>query len=239
MENENQIGLAGYFFLAVFCVLLPLLVVKSSRRLMTGALAPWPAYFISVVSQQIFFAAFSLWVAYDEAINLFTPPPNPTRSALVGAAFLAVMIVVTAPRWRHSVEKRERRLYYFMPRTPQQKLMWAVLSLFAGVGEEIAYRGVMFVLFSRLTGAPLTASLLTAVVFAFCHYVQGWKSMAVIFLFALSFQALVYVTGTLFVAMAVHFLYDVTAGMMYGYFGDKLGYPIEGIQPEGVVANAD
>jgi membrane protease YdiL (CAAX protease family) len=231
--------MAGYYFLLVFCVLLPLLVVKSSRRLMTGALAPWPSYFVSVVSQQIFFTAFSLWVAYSEEINLLAPPPQPVKSALIGAAFLAVMIVAMAPQWRRSVEERERRLYYFMPRTPQQKVMWAVLSLFAGVGEEIAYRGVMFGLFSRLTGAPLAASLLVAVVFAFCHYVQGWKSMAVIFLFALSFQALVYVTGTLLVAMAVHFLYDVTAGMVYGYYGDKLGYPIEGIQPEGAVASAD
>jgi hypothetical protein len=31
--------------------------------------------------------------------------------------------------------------------------------------------------------------------------------------------------------MAMHFLYDVTAGMMYGYFGNKLGYPTEGIPP--------
>jgi membrane protease YdiL (CAAX protease family) len=231
--------MAGYIFLAAFCLLLPLLVVKSSRRLTTGALAPWPPYFISVVLQQIFFAAFSIWVAHSEGIDLFAPPPQPLRATLIGAAFLAVTVAVMAPQWRRSVGERERRLYYFMPRTPQQKVMWTFLSLFAGVGEEIAYRGVMFVLFSRLTGAPLAASLLAAVVFAFCHYIQGWKSMAVIFLFALSFQALVYVTGTLFVAMAVHFLYDVMAGMVYGYYGDKLGYPVEGIQPEGAAASAD
>jgi membrane protease YdiL (CAAX protease family) len=237
--DENCVGSPGYFFLIVFCVLLPLLVVKSSRRLTTGALAPWPPYFISVVFQQILFAAFSIWVAYSEGIDLFAPPPQPVRATLIGAAFLAVTVAVMAPQWRRGVEERERRLYYFMPRTPQQKVMWTFLSLFAGVGEELAYRGVMFALFSRLTGAPLIASLLAAVVFAFCHYIQGWKSMAVIFLFALSFQALVYVTGTLFVAMAVHFLYDVVAGMVYGYYGDKLGYPVEGIQPEGVVANID
>ena len=32
--------------------------------------------------------------------------------------------------------------------------------------------------------------------------------------------------------MAMHFLYDVTAGFMSGYFGNKLGYPQEGMLPE-------
>jgi membrane protease YdiL (CAAX protease family) len=63
--------------------------------------------------------------------------------------------------------------------------------------------------------------------------------MLVIFAIALGFQAIYYLTGSLFPGMAVHFLYDLTAGMMYGFWGEKLGYPIEGVPREKAVANAD
>jgi membrane protease YdiL (CAAX protease family) len=51
--------------------------------------------------------------------------------------------------------------------------------------------------------------------------------MSIIFGFALAFQALAWLSGSLYVAMAVHALYDVTAGLAYGAYGEKLGYPIE------------
>jgi len=235
---ENQIGMVGYYHLLIFCLLLPLLAMRSSKKLMTVAFPPKRKYFASVILQQIFFAAFSIWVAFNQWIELFARPQNPLRSILLGAAILAAMIAFMAPRWRRHVEERERRLYFFMPRTQGEKATWVFISLLAGVSEEITYRGVMFILLWRLTGSAWAAALIGSGIFAFCHYVQGWKSMIVIFAFALSFQAMFYFTGSLFVGMAVHFLYDVTAGMMYSFWGEKLGYPVEGIAPEEAVVSA-
>jgi membrane protease YdiL (CAAX protease family) len=117
--------------------------------------------------------------------------------------------------------------------------LWAGVSLFAGFGEEIIYRGVLFSLLWILLDSPLAAALIVAVVFTFNHYVQGWLSMLVIFALALSFQAMFYLTGSLFPGMIVHFLYDLTAGMMYGYWGEKLGYPVEGVPRKEVIAIQD
>jgi membrane protease YdiL (CAAX protease family) len=236
---EYHVGIAGYCHLALFGVLIPLLVVKSSRKLSERDYQPRQKQFIAVILQLLFFAVFSIWVAQIEYINLWAKPKGWPKALLVSAAVLIAMTAFMAPRWRRNVEKRDWKLYYFMPRTPREKVLWAVVSLFAGFSEEIVYRGVMFSLLWILLDSPLAAALIVAVVFSFSHFLQGWTSMLVIFVIALGFQAIYYLTGSLFPGMAVHFLYDLTAGMMYGYWGEKLGYPIEGVPREKAVANAD
>jgi membrane protease YdiL (CAAX protease family) len=49
----------------------------------------------------------------------------------------------------------------------------------------------------------------------------------VIIVFALGFHLLVWLSGSLYVAMAVHIIYDVTAGLNYAKLGKQLGYKIE------------
>ena len=66
--------------------------------------------------------------------------------------------------------------------------------------------------------------LLSAIAFGAAHAMQGFKSSAVIVLFALAFQLLVWTSGTLLLAMLVHAAYDVTAGFTYARLGDELGY---------------
>jgi len=229
---EYHVGVAGYYHLALFGVVLPLLIVKSARKLLTRDYPPRRKHFIAVILQQFLFAALSIWVARVEYIDLWARPKDWMKASLISAGALVVMVAFMAPRWRRAVEKRQRKAYYLMPRTPDEKALWAIVSLLAGVGEEIIYRGVMFTLLWILLGSPLAAALIVSVVFAISHYVQGWQSMLVIFVLALGFQAMFYYTGSLFPGMAAHFLYDLTAGMMYGYWGEKLGYPIKGVPRE-------
>ncbi|MBK8314488.1 MAG: hypothetical protein IPL01_10895 [Acidobacteria bacterium] len=47
-------------------------------------------------------------------------------------------------------------------------------------------------------------------------------------LFALVFHVLVWYTGSLIEAIVVHTVYDMIAGMAYGYLGRKYDYPMEG-----------
>jgi hypothetical protein len=42
--------------------------------------------------------------------------------------------------------------------------------------------------------------------------------------FAWPFRTVVWLSGSLYVAMLVHVLYDITAGMAYGRLGRELGY---------------
>ncbi|MCI0659883.1 MAG: CPBP family intramembrane metalloprotease, partial [Acidobacteria bacterium] len=163
---------------------------------------------------------------------LLMMPLNPILSVNLVVVVLATAIVFMLPRWRRNVENRERKVYLFMPRDSREKSLWVFISAAAGIGEEITYRGVMWVLLARLTGSLWIAALIASSIFAFSHYMQGWISIVAIFGFALGFHAVVWLTGSLIPAMLLHFLYDLMAGMMYSYYGEKLGYPLEGIPRE-------
>src|SRR5262249_9074470 len=109
-----------------------MLAVKTSRKLLVIPYQPRQKQFIAIILQLLFFAAFSIWVALAEYIDLWTEPKGWLKALSVSAAVLIAMVAFMAPRWRRNVETREWKIYYFMPRRPREKALWAVVSLFAG-----------------------------------------------------------------------------------------------------------
>ncbi len=223
-----MIGLPGYSHLVLFGLLLPAVAVRRARMLDAAQYPPRRRLFLSVLVQHSAFIFFSLLIARVEWIELFALPARPAKAWGVTGALLAAMLAVMMPRWKRNVINRERKVYLFMPHGPLEKGLWVVISALAGFGEELIYRGVLWELLTRLTGSLSLAALLAAIAFALGHSYQGWQSLLVIFVFSLLFHALVWLTGSLAPAMAAHFLYDLTAGMMYSHFGVKYGYPAEG-----------
>jgi len=100
---------------------------------------------------------------------------------------------------------------HLLPVTSGQWGLWLLLSIAAGIAEETAYRGVLVVILSSVTASFVVAAVLSAFAFAIVHYPQGAKSMGWVFAIGLVMQAVVAATGTLYVAMGVHALYDVKA----------------------------
>jgi hypothetical protein len=152
---EYHVGIAGYIHLFWFGVFLPLLYVRSARKLLARDYPPRLKQFSVVILSQSSFVAISIPVAHAEYIDLWAKPNDWPKSLLIGAAVLIVMIASMAPGWRRDVGKHEWNLYYFMPRTPMEKVFWAGVSLFAGFSEEIVYSGVMFSLVWISSRPPL------------------------------------------------------------------------------------
>ena len=229
--DPNAIGPAGWYHLCVFVLLLPWAAVRSKRRL-AAVKAPPPRrkHYRSTIFVQLALFAFSWWVASSEWIELFPRVVPGWKDLSWGAVMLAIAIAAMLPRWRKNVEKRTRIVHLFMPRDGVERVLWIGVSACAGVAEEVSYRGVLYALVLRLVHQPVLAAAVCMLAFGVAHWVQGWKAALLILLFAGAFHALVALTGSLYVAMAVHFVYDVTAGFAYGYFGEKLGYPIEGVE---------
>ena len=110
---------------------------------------------------------------------------------------------------RSADERREMPVNRLMPQSPRERALFSVASVVAGISEEAGYRGVLMNILWYATGNVWVAVLVSALAFAVGHALQGWKSMVVVFLMACSMHALVWYTGTLVIAMAVHALYDL------------------------------
>ena len=229
--SPGAIGPLGFWYLTLFGGLIPWAAIRTKRRIAARPLPPKKRYFVSVIIQQLIFLAVTLVTAYVLGIEVFRRY-RPTVAHLgLSLVMLGAAVAVLRPKWRDQVTRRARRIYLVTPVDRTDHLLWLVISICAGVGEELTYRGVMFWLTVWLTSSIPVAVVFCTVSFAVGHAAQGWRSAAAIGIFALGFHGLVLVTGSLYPAMAVHALYDIIAGFSYGRFGRDTGYPIEPMPP--------
>jgi len=140
-----------------------------------------------------------------------------------GLLTCVVMVAVALPHWRGGVMRGERFSYFAMPRLPAERAWWSVLSVLAGITEELTWRGVQFQLVARLTGSPVAAIAVCALTFGLGHLGQGWRWAATVVGFALAFHALTWSTGSLYVAMAVHVVVDLVGGFYTAHAAGKWG----------------
>ena len=158
------------------------------------------------------------WVtALSRDWDLFWFEDLGARDLLAGGVVLAVMLLLRAllVASRDDAERRTLRAHAWMPRTPREGLLFVLTCLLAGVCEELAYRGMLFILLEPYLGT-LPTVLVCSTAFALGHLTQERKSVVVIFVIALLLHALVEFTGrTLVVAMIVHAVYDLFAGALF------------------------
>jgi len=220
----------GKYHLIVFAILVPFLATRSYQKL-AGARMPLldrMKHFRSTALMLILFGALSVLTAIDQGLTLFPADLMPVLLALpAGLAMYVVAVASMRPRWRRAVLKRARIVHLFMPDTRAERGWWLAVSVLAGISEEITWRGVQTALLVAVVGSPIVAVLLCAAMFGAAHLAQGWQSAAIIMLFALGFHGLVWVSGSLYLAMIVHAAYDITAGFTYGKLGRELGYSLE------------
>jgi membrane protease YdiL (CAAX protease family) len=226
----------AWFHLGYFGLVVPGSAIHSRLKLVgaAGKAAPLPGrlnHFRKTAGSVVMFAMLSWLTALRVRIPLFPDSLPPLKAVAAGLAVYAALVAFMLPRWRRAVETGDPAVHLFMPRTAVERAWWIGVSLLAGIGEEITWRGVQTELIARLSGSLVTAALVCSLTFAVCHAQQGFKSMAVIFFLALGLHTLVWLAGSLYVAMAVHSLYNVTAGLCLGRLGRRLGYSIEAPKP--------
>lgn len=139
-----------------------------------------------------------------------------TRELLAGLAALAGAFGL---RWlsqaiRTESERRNLPAFAFMPRTSTEWGLYLATAVSAGLAEETAYRGVGMALLTGSTGSPVLSAAVLSIAFGLAHLTQEWKSVAIVIAMALLMHGLVAFTGTLVIAMVVHTVYDVIAGIL-------------------------
>jgi membrane protease YdiL (CAAX protease family) len=170
---------------------------------------------VSTIFSHAVLGALTWYVAHQDGRDLFACDAIGGRELLAGALVLAVHFALRAVLLALRTEQERRRppAMAWMPQTARQWGLYVTVCATAGLVEESTYRGVLVWIVAPWLGL-VPAALLAAVAFAVAHVAQGRKAVAVIFLMALSQHWLVEFTGTLIVAMVLHTVYDLAAGVL-------------------------
>ena len=113
-------------------------------------------------------------------------------------------------------------LRQLLPKTGPEKRVFAVLSLCAGVGEELAYRAYAVLAISAVVGSAWVALALACVPFGLVHVYQGPVGVVRTYILGLVLGASYLATGSLWPAMVAHTALDLLGGLV---LGDRLLEP--------------
>jgi uncharacterized protein len=119
------------------------------------------------------------------------------------------MVFGGAQKWVKSMEDEASKQIQFMlsKHTPKELIVNLVfIALFAGIGEELFFRGVLQRLMIKLTKNPWTGIIITAALFSGFHF--QFFGFIPRFLLGILLGAVYWYSGSLFTAMLAHFAYD-------------------------------
>lgn len=141
----------------------------------------------------------------------------PTLLWALGTTVAVHLILVLFFVGRRAMGIRESGLLdELLPRTAWEKLLFSLLSLSAGVGEELAFRGFAIPVLTLVTGSAWGGAILSSGAFGLLHGYQGWlgvfRTGAMGFLLAASFI----LSGSLWPAIIAHAALDLVSGLILG-----------------------
>ena len=181
-------------------------------------------------------AIVALWIVNGRGWGMIGLLPAFNGGA-IGILFgLLIVAAVTLRQARNGVDARQadamkRRIgggERLMPHSNRELTEFSLLSLSAGLCEEIIYRG-FFIWYLQALGLPLVpAAAVATVIFGFAHLYQGVRGVVMTTIVG-GFLAGVYLlSGSLFPGMLIHALMDLYTGrLMFEVFRREAAEGVE------------
>jgi len=111
-----------------------------------------------------------------------------------------------------SLDKVRRML----PKTPTERAVWIVVSLTAGICEEVLYRGWLLSLFAATLGSVWLGLLISSIIFGFAHTYQGRNGILGTGVLGAIFGLLFICSGSLIPGQVLHAVIDLNNGLALG-----------------------
>ena len=105
-----------------------------------------------------------------------------------------------------------------LPHTPAEIAVFSLLTVTAGICEEIIFRGYLQRQFSVFFRSPAAGVAVQGIMFGASHGYQGPKFMLIIVVYGVLFGLLARSRRSLRPGMIAHFLQDLTIGIAAGRF---------------------
>ena len=239
MGIQRYIGLAQDIFAIALVAIFPLIDLPATRRLkqFSSGLARLALYRRSVFSTWVFTIAAialtslgSLLVVSRQPGDLPWLDGSAVMHAVVAISLVALFAWILWPSVQCALNRGIRQQYFqayrssfirfLLPVSRQERTWWVVLSVTAGVCEELLYRGFMLqYLRGHLSGGPalgLTlAWLLSSLAFGAGHFYQGARGVVETTVAGWVFGLLAIFTGNLVLPIALHSLVDLRILLTY------------------------
>lgn len=231
-----------HLFVVSLLVVVPIVEVRYDRRLkqFTSSERRTAWYRLNIIVLCVL-AATALTLAYP--VNIFGLANRGSvatwlgahRAFSLGATALAVAYTGLAlaqgfkaainKTFRLRIAKAMRSLRFMLPVTKRERQWWILVSLSAGVCEEILYRGFVTQYFSGSLGATISlgtvgAWLAASLFFGLAHAYQGLTGILRSGLGGLLLGAISILSGGLLIPIVLHFVFDLQTLWMYRPIAD-------------------
>ena len=223
--SSTTLGWLDALLLAALIELLPVFAVVQVDLVRDLAMERAQVYVTSAVTI-LFLGVLSLALGSRlvgmEAMGLRIEPGRVAYSIFWSAGTFAFG---TATLWLFLVLRKRggwgesRFVRELMPVTPREKGLYAGLSLCAGFGEELAYRGYAIPAVIVAGGSAPAALAVTSVAFAVLHSYQGVLGVVRTGVVGVIMGMVFLHTGSLWPPMVAHVLIDLAVGLL---LADKL-----------------
>jgi membrane protease YdiL (CAAX protease family) len=169
-------------------------------------------------------AAIVAWIALRSSVFFIWPAVRETTQQKIGASFawgfaiafaggslLQVVLVRRSATAREKILRAFQRLAFILPVTPEERAWFALVSVTAGVCEEVLYRGFLI---RYLSNGPWHAGLwialaVASVSFGLAHGYQGLSGIIGTALLGAVMAVIFLATGSLWLPMALHAIIDL------------------------------
>jgi uncharacterized protein len=142
--------------------------------------------------------------------------------AIVLGAGIASLIAARLKKADAQVTPQSAVVSSLVPRSSSEKIWAAIVSINAGVCEEIFFRLMLPLLFVLVLGNVVAAFVLSAMAFGSIHAYQGWKGVAATTIVGAGFTVMYVVTRSLWVVMAVHMAIDLNALLLQPWLRERV-----------------
>jgi uncharacterized protein len=213
-----------------------LLMPVLKRALAAGSARARPMFYAIILLFEWLFtgAIIVMWIRFGRGWDsLFLGSITLRRFAVglvlaIAAAWLWVhnrrIIEVATPERLEELRKRAAAWEYFLPHILTEYRLFQVVSITAGICEEIIYRGFVMWVAASYVGLPAAVAL-QAVIFGMGHVYQGNDLRSILHallrtgLAGLLLAVIAIATGSLIPGMILHALMDLSTGdVAYRFF---------------------
>lgn len=180
--------------------------------------------YLSVIITQWIFAAAALrpvlmgQIGLQE-LGLSMPEGNGLFISIGGI----VLVLIGLTFQQHGIRRSELgaqavvesigKIHWLLPKTRNQHGLWVAVSIHAGLCEELFYRGFLVLFLSNWL--PFWAACLAMTfMFGLGHMYQGIKGVVGTAILGAIFLGLYLLTGSLWLSIIAHALYDVSMGFL-------------------------